>query len=352
MKGLIFALLIFTSTYILKAQADVPYIEEEISVYSTMEVTLSGTLTLPPGTGPFPCAILITGSGPQDRNEELFGHKPFEAIAHGLAAEGIATIRMDDRGVGKSTGDFSKATSLDFANDIQRVFKYASQDKRLLPNKIGLIGHSEGGMIAPIVASRNPNIAFVISLAGTGVPGREVLRQQNYDIYIASGGTKEQAQGASNNIVRFLDIVKNNTDSTTCADKLTIALDSALADQKGLIPDWNEFLKYQIGFLTSPWMRFFAEHDPAEDWKLVKCPVLALNGEKDIQVNPNQNLPAISAALDAGKNYNYEMTIMNGMNHLFQRCVLCTVDEYAHLPESISPDVILEMGNWVNKKVR
>jgi pimeloyl-ACP methyl ester carboxylesterase len=352
MKGLIFTLLLVSSINILHAQADAPYYEEEITVNSTMDIFLSGTLTLPPGTGPFPCAILITGSGPQDRNEELMGHKPFEAIAHGLAAKGIATIRLDDRGVGKSTGDFSKATSLDFAIDIQHVFKYASQDKRLLPNNIGLIGHSEGGMIAPIVASRNPNIAFVISLAGTGVPGREVLRQQNYDILIASGGTEAQALAASNNIVRFLDIVKNNKDSTTCADKLRMVMDSAYANQKPLIPDWDEFLKNQIGFLTSPWMRFFAEHDPAEDWKMVKCPVLAFNGEKDIQVNPDQNLPAIAAALDAGKNYNYEMIVMNGMNHLFQRCVYCTIDEYANLLESISPDVILEMGDWVNKKVR
>jgi uncharacterized protein len=352
MKGLIFTLLLLSSINILHAQADIPYFEEEITVNSAMDVTLSGTLTLPPGTGPFPCAILITGSGPQDRNEEIMGHKPFEAIAHGLADQGIASIRMDDRGVGKSTGDFSKATSLDFANDIQSAFKFASHDKRIIASKIGVIGHSEGGMIAPIVASRNPQIAFVISLAGSAVPGREVLRQQNYDILIASGGTEAQAKAASNNIIRYLDIVKNNADSTSCADKLRVVMDSAYADQKALIPDWNEFLKYQIGFLTSPWMRFFAEHDPAEDWKLVKCPVLALNGEKDIQVNADQNLPAIAAALDAGKNYDYEITVMNGMNHLFQHCILCTFEEYATLPESISPDVILEMGNWVNKKVR
>lgn len=352
MKGLICGLFTFFSTTILHAQADIPYIEEEISVQSATDVVLSGTLTLPPGTGPFPCAILITGSGPQDRNEEIMGHKPFEVIAHGLVEYGIATIRMDDRGVGKSTGDFSKATSLDFANDIQSALKFALQDKRIISTKIGVIGHSEGGMIAPIVASRNPNIAFVISLAGTAVPGREVLHQQNYDIIIASGGTEAQAKAASSNIIRYLDILKNNADSTTCANQLRAVMDSAYADQKALIPDWDEFLQYQIGFLVSPWMRFFAEHDPADDWKLVKCPVLALNGEKDIQVNAEQNLPAIAAALDAGKNYNYEIITMIGMNHLFQSCTLCTLEEYGRLPESISQDVISEMGNWLNKKLR
>ncbi len=329
------------------------YIEEEVTVFNGKDkINLAGTLTLPKGMGPFACAIMITGSGPENRNEEIMGHQPFAVIADYLTNNGYAVLRMDDRGVGKSEGSQETATSFDFCNDILAGYSFLIHDKRINPSKIGLIGHSEGGLIAAMAASKENNIAFIISLGGTGVSGYEVLKQQNYDVSIAEGIAPQAALANQANSICFMDIIVANEDSTVCSQKLSIAMDSIYGNQKAFIPDFDSFIKAQIGFLNSPWMRTFIKYDPATDWKKVKCPVLALNGEKDIQVNAEINLNAIAAALDSGKNYKYQTTIMSGMNHLFQTCTTCKIGEYSTLSETFSVDALEEMKVWLNRNVQ
>ena len=329
------------------------YVEEEITVYNEKDkINLSGTLTLPKGIGPFACAILITGSGPQNRNEELMGHQPFAVIADYLTNNGFAVLRMDDRGVGKSEGNFQLATSFNFANDILSGFNHISKDARINASKIGLIGHSEGGLVSAVVAAREPKIAFVISLGGVGVSIYEILKQQNIDISLAEGASKEIAQSNQRNLVYLMDIVIATADSALCSQKLTVAMDSLYSSQKPLIPDFDAFVQGQIAFLNSRWMRAILNYDPALDWKKVKCPVLALNGEKDVQVHAEINLNAIAAALDSGKNYKYQTTIMSGMNHLFQTCTTCRVSEYGSLTETFSIEALEEMKVWLNRNVQ
>lgn len=329
------------------------YVEEEVSVLNAADhITLAGTLTVPKGTGPFACAILITGSGPENRNEEIMGHQPFAVIADYLTNHGYAVLRMDDRGVGKSEGDQASATSVDFSNDILSGYTFLTKDKRINASKIGLIGHSEGGLIAAMAASKESKIAFIISLGGTGVTGYDVLLQQNFDISMAQGASREMSLTNQSNTKHLLDIVIATSDTTVCSQKLTIAIDSIYGNQGALIPDFEAFVHAQIDFLNSPWMRTFVTYNPADDWKKVRCPVLALNGEKDIQVNAEINLNAIAAALDSGKNYKYQTTVMSGMNHLFQTCTTCTVGEYVTLSETFSLEVLEEMTTWLNRNVQ
>jgi pimeloyl-ACP methyl ester carboxylesterase len=329
------------------------YIEEEVTVFNEKDkINLSGTLTLPKGDGPFACAIMITGSGPQNRNEELMGHQPFAVIADYLTNNGYAVLRMDDRGVGKSEGNHAISTSFDFADDILSGFTFLTKDKRINPSKIGLIGHSEGGLISAIVGAKEPKIAFIISLGGVGVSIYEVLKKQNFDITVAEGGSKEVAQSNQANLIQMLDVVASTPDSLACSQKLTTLIDSLYDYQKPLIPDFDAFVQSQIAFLNSRWIRAILKYDPADDWKKVKCPVLALNGEKDIQVDAEINLNAIAAALDSGKNYKYQTTIMSGLNHLFQTCTTCRVSEYGSLSETFSQDALEEMKAWLNRNVQ
>ncbi len=358
----ILAILFFSAHVLTYAQTEVRpqqpvppfnYIEEEVTVFNAKDkINLAGTLTLPKGTGPFACAIMITGSGAQNRNEELMGHQPFAVIADYLTNNGYAVLRMDDRGVGKSEGNHAIATSFDFANDILAGFTYLTKDNRINPSKIGLIGHSEGGLISAVVAAKEQKIAFVISLGGVGVSIYEVLKQQNLDITLAEGASKEVAQTNQSNLIYLMDIIVASPDSAACSQKLAVVIDSLYSYQKPMIPDFEGFVQGQIAFLNSRWMRAILNYDPAQDWKKVKCPVLALNGEKDIQVNAEINLNAIAAALESGKNYKYQTTIMSGMNHLFQSCTTCRISEYATLSETFSPDALEEMKVWLNRNVQ
>ncbi len=309
--------------------------------------TLSGTLTMPKKGKGFKAAILITGSGPQDRDETLMGHKPFAIIADDFAKQGIAVLRVDDRGINKSTGNFETATSADFATDIAACFDFLKKQKKIDKTKIGLIGHSEGGMVAAMTAAMRPEVAFVISLAGTGVNGRSVLYQQNVDIMVAAGAPKKDAEANRNNVMRMLDIVMTETDSAKVTNKLMLMLDTVLGAQKAMIPNLEEFKRNQIAGINSDWMRFFLKYEPSTDWKKVKCPVLILNGERDLQVNAEVNTRAIESALKSGGNSSFKTIIFQGMNHLFQTCEKCTVQEYDQLEESFSPQVLDEMRKFI-----
>ena len=319
-----------------------PYREEEVTYDNkAQDVTLAATLTIPQGKGPFPAVLLITGSGAQDRDESLLGHKPFLVLSDYLTRHGIAVLRADDRGTDKSTGDFAKATTADFATDTEAGVAYLKTRAEVDPHKIGLIGHSEGAVIAPMVAARNKDVAFIVMMAGTGVPGDQVLPAQSEAIEVAMG--KDPAEAAKNAAKEkeMLTLVETEKDKTVLEKELREKL-------KGEVPDLQ--IGMQIKQITSPWMLYFLTYDPAIALRKVTCPVLAINGSLDKQVLPSQNLPAILKALEEAGNKHAEVDELPGLNHLFQTAKTGSPTEYAQIEETMSPVALEKMSNWIAKQ--
>jgi len=319
-----------------------PYREEEVAYENKAQsVTLAGTLTIPPGKGPFPAVLLITGSGPQDRDESLLGHKPFLILSDYLTRHGIAVLRADDRGVGKSTGVFANATTADFSTDVEAGVAFLKTRAEVIPQKIGLIGHSEGGVIAPMVAARNKDVAFIVMMAGTGVPGDQVLPAQSEAIEVSSGKDPAEAAKSAAREKEMLALVETEKD--------TAVLNKELQEKmKGEVPDAQ--IGMQIKQLTSPWFRYFLTYDPATALRQVTCPVLAINGALDKQVLPSQNLPAIRKALEEAGNKRFEADELPGLNHLFQTAKTGSPAEYAQIEETMSPVALEKMSGWILKQ--
>jgi hypothetical protein len=327
------------------------YVNEEVIIPNKkFNIYLSGTLSVPEGNGPFPAVVMITGSGPQNRDEAIMGHKPFLVITDWLVRHGIAVLRYDDRGVGKSQGNFSTATTADLATDTEAAFLYLRQNPKIIAGSIGLIGHSEGGLIAPIVASSNPAVAFIVSLAGPGVSGEQILYRQSADISRLSGMDEETIRENNETNKKLYAIVKKEKDNVKVEEKVFKTYSHILAG-KNLSPE--EFdksinqLKATFGASTYPWFRYFLITDPAGFWKKVKCPVFALNGEKDLQVAADINLPAIEKALKAGGNNNIKTIKLSGLNHLFQHCTTGLPGEYGKIEETFSPEALDLISSWI-----
>jgi pimeloyl-ACP methyl ester carboxylesterase len=320
-----------------------PYVAEEVG-YDNGDGHLGGTLTKPQGDGPFPAVLLITGSGQQNRDEEIFGHKPFSVIADYLSRRGIAVLRVDDRGIGKSTGNFRASTTEDFATDVTAGVKYLLSRSDVDKKHVGLLGHSEGAVIAPMVAAKMPEVAFIVMLAGTAVPGDQVVADQTYKANILAGATPEQAAQSRDFEAKLLTIDKTETDPQVREKKM---LDLAKDD-----PNLQSKLKQQMPALNSPWYRFFLSYDPRKALTKVKCPVLALGGSKDQQVDAQQNIPIIQAALAEGGNTDVTAKIVPGVNHLFQDANTGAVSEYGTIEQTMSPEVLATIAAWVDKRVR
>lgn len=321
-----------------------PYREEDVSYPNkAASITLAGALTIPPGTGPFPAVLLIAGSGRNDRDESLpmFGHSPFLVLSDYLTRKGIVVLRADKRGVGKSGGDYSTATTSDFASDAEAGVAYLVTRPEVDRRKIGLIGHSEGGVIAPIVAAADPTVAFIVLMAGSGVPGIDIIVEQTLLIAEASGQSHEEAEKGAAEERKILTMVEQEKDDAVLAKKLR----EVLGDK---IPEAT--LNNQIKALSSPWYREFIQYDPATALRKVTCPVLALIGEKDLQVPPDQNLPAIRKALEAGGNKNFEVEELPGLNHLFQPAKTGSPAEYGDIELTISPVALEKISSWILKQ--
>jgi fermentation-respiration switch protein FrsA (DUF1100 family) len=319
-----------------------PYREEEVTYENKVEnVTLAATLTLPQGKGPFPGVVLITGSGPQDRDETLLGHKPFLVLSDYLTRHGIAVLRADDRGTGKSTGVFANATTADFATDTEAGIAYLKTRPEVDPHKIGLVGQSEGGVIAPMIAARNKDIAFIVMMAGTGVPGDQILPAQSEAIEIASGKSPEEAAKDAAKEREMLTLVETEKDPSTLEKDLKEKM-------TGEVPEAQ--IGMQIKQLTSPWFRYFLTYDPATALRKVTCPVLAINGSLDKQVLADQNLPAIHKALQEAGNKHAEIDELPGLNHLFQTAKNGAPSEYAQIEETMSPLALEKIAAWINKQ--
>jgi pimeloyl-ACP methyl ester carboxylesterase len=317
-----------------------PYREEDVTIdNASAGVRLAGTLTVPQGQGPFTAVVLISGSGPQDRNESLMGHAPFLVLADYLTRKGIAVLRYDDRGFGKSTGAFATATTADFATDAEAALTYLGTRAEIASRKIGLIGHSEGGVIAPMVAARNTQVAFMVLMAGTGVRGDEVLVAQAAAIVESMGAPKATVDQVTVRQRETLALVKTETDDAALIKKLQDANPGADAQIAG-----------QVRQMRSPWFRYFLDYDPAAALRKVTVPVLAINGEKDRQVIPSQNLPAIRTALAAAGNKNVEIVEFAGLNHLFQTAKTGAPGEYGDIEETMAPAVLDTIAKWVSQR--
>jgi fermentation-respiration switch protein FrsA (DUF1100 family) len=295
--------------------------------------------------------MLITGSGQQNRNEEIFGHRPFLVLSDYLTRQGIAVLRVDDRGVGGSTGNLSQATTEDFAGDTLVGIEYLKSRKEIDQTRIGLIGHSEGGIIAPIVAVRSPDVAFIVMMAGTGLTGEEILYRQSALISRAEGASNETIARNAALLNNLYSLVKEEQNNTVAEEEIRKLLKSEMAntseaDKKH--PGYSEEnLDTQTKAILSPWMRFFLTYDPKPTLMKVKCPVLAINGEKDLQVPPDENLRAIEDALKAGGNKDYTVKEMPGLNHLFQTAQTGSHTEYSKIEETISPAALEFIGSWI-----
>ncbi|MFI5149266.1 MAG: alpha/beta hydrolase family protein [Bacteroidia bacterium] len=319
-----------------------PYINEEVLIENTpAKVKLAGTLSMPSEGTSFPALILITGSGPQDRNEELFGHKPFLLLADYLCRRGFAVLRYDDRGTAKSTGDFASSTTADFAGDVKAAVTYLKSRPEINCHLIGLLGHSEGGMIAPMIASEDKDIAFLVLLAGPGIKCAELLTLQSAAVARSMGASDLQialASGMNKKIYAWAQL-----DGTAGADSTrNYLLKSGMT---------KEMVEKQVKAVSSAWFKYFISFDPAVYLSKVTCQVLALNGTKDIQVPYKENLEGIHASLQKAQNGHLTAHEFPGLNHLFQHCDKCTVAEYAVLEQTMDPEVLSYVGQWLRDSV-
>ena len=315
-------------------------------------IKLAGTLTIPPGAGPFPAVILLTGSGAQDRDESILGHKPFLVLADHLTRRGIAVLRVDDRGVGGSTGSISDSTTEDFAGDALAGVAFLKGRKEIDPKKIGLAGHSEGGLTAPIAAARSPDVAFIVMMAGTGLPGTDILLMQARLILKVNGASESELKSQERLQTTIFRVMDEEKDQKSVLKKLSAAVKEFLAalpesDRKALGDVDSSLSEASLERVNSPWFRFFLHFDPRPVLKRVHCPVLAINGEKDLQVPPKENLGEIAKALRAGGNLHVKTVEVPGLNHLFQPCKSGSPSEYAAIETTVDPQALKIIGDWV-----
>lgn len=333
-------------------KAPFPYLSEALRINnSNANVSLAGTLTYGVADQKTtPIVIMISGSGPQNRNEEIMGHQAFWVIADHLARQNIASFRFDDRGVGESTGNFSNSTSEDFASDVKSIVAYFKNHKKHADRPIGLLGHSEGGLIAAMVAAGNAEIDFVVSLAGPGLDGMKILEKQNKAMMIAEGMSEESAQKQADFVMGMAKIVLQEADSLSARNAIETFLE--MHAEPGVIMNLGgieQALKTYNSAFNSHWMRFFLRHDPAGDWKRVTCPVLALNGTVDTQVEAAANLNAIEFSLRRAGNKRYKMLALKQHNHLFQPSLTGALSEYGKIEITISDLSLESISSWINQ---
>jgi fermentation-respiration switch protein FrsA (DUF1100 family) len=333
-------------------QKPYPYNDEDITFENkTAGITLAGSFTFPKGEGKYPAVVMVTGSGPQDRDESIFDHKIFLVIADYLTRNGIAVLRFDDRGVAKSKGNFSSATSIDFASDALAGVQYLKSRKEVIANKVGVVGHSEGGLIAPMIASQSNEVNYIVMLAGPGLRGDKVIIKQIGLIMKANGKTDTETKKEVDERERYINTVVNEPDSAKAYDQMKKIFDdkiNTLSDADKKKPENSDkIFEAQAKAMLSPWFRFFLKYDPAPALENVTIPVLALNGEKDIQVEPKENLATIESALKTAGNTNYKIVELPGLNHAFQHCKTCAETEYGQLEETFAPEALKIIGDWI-----
>lgn len=335
-------------------QRPFPYREEEVTYRNDgAGIAFAGTLTLPTSAGPFPAAVLLTGSGPQDRDETIVGHKPFAVLADYLTRRGIAVLRSDDRGVGGSEAGSPDATSADFATDALAATDYLQRRPEIDDRRIGLIGHSEGAIVAAIAAAESADIGFVVMLAGTGTLGDDILLAQA-EFVMRQAGASDALIAADRSVrTQIFEIVKSSSDTALAARFDAVRADLTAELRGGGFAE--ETARAQVDALiaafAAPWFRYFLQFDPADALRRIRAPVLALGGERDFQVPARDNLAAIEAALRAGGNADYTVRELPELNHLFQTSRTGSASEYAAIEETFDPDALVLVGDWILARV-
>lgn len=340
-----------------------PYNSEDVIYYnSDPSIQFGATITIPKDTLRHPSLLLITGSGQENRDEELFGHKPFAVIADYLTRRGYVVLRVDDRGVGQTTGDVEHATSEDFAKDVTAGIDYLRTRPEVDTLHMGLLGHSEGGMIAPMVAGIRNDIQFIVLMAAPGVPITQLMEEQGSAV-LKSMGTGTEAINKYVTLYRALlkavITAKDSADlrnniSDTVIHWIMVTPADIVMGTTGIHDDASRehFIDMFTSLYRNTWYRYFLAYDPQPYLKKLSCKVLALNGDKDIQVISKSNLEGIRQSLSQSKSKDYEIQELPGLNHLFQSCLNCTVMEYGELTETINPDVLKAIGEWLDKNVK
>jgi len=327
-------------------QPPFPYEQQDVVFENIPEVIqLAGTLTIPEGPGPFPVLVTISGSGSQDRNSNFFEHKPFWVIADYLARLGMAVLRYDDRGVGGSTDAETEATTADLAGDVQAAVSFLLDHPDIDPNRIGLIGHSEGGIIAPMVATEIEDIALIVLLAGPSVPGSKILLDQNEDIYRANGAPESVIELRLTYLSRVFEILQDYPDNAEAKEKIREEFIQTYGQSLS-----QEELDAEAEAWTSPWLRFFILYDPGPTLAQVTCPVLALFCERDIQVDVNENLPVMESIFFEAGHTDYLVRELPELNHLFQTAETGVIEEYAQIEETFSPAALDVIGAWISER--
>ena len=330
-----------------------PYYEEEVTFENIeAKVSLSGTLTLPSKKGKFPVVILISGSGAQDRDETFMGHKPFLVLSDYLTRQGIGVLRFDDRGHGKSTGDFGTATTADFAKDVLNAVKYLKTRNDIDVKNIGLIGHSEGGIIAPLVANQTKDVSFIVLLASTGISGAELSVIQSKTL---RGFPVKDEVAYEKNTRKAIAIVTSNKGNEEIKKEIRAhynaflrpILTSLSVPEKNI----NAFVNNQVKASTKPWNRYFLSYNPADEFEKLQIPVLSLNGSKDTQVDAKINQTGIKKALIKGGNKDYKIIELENLNHFFQECETGKMNEYRKIEQTFSPVALKEIATWVLSRI-
>lgn len=326
-----------------------PYYQEEV-VFENAEagIKLSGTFTKPNHKGQYPVVILISGSGRHDRNGSMMTHRPFLVLSDYLTRNNIAVLRYDDRGFGESTGDFSKATTADFAQDVLSAVHYLKSRSDINPNQIGLIGHSEGGIIAPLAVNQTKDISFIVTLAATGIPGSEVAVMQSKSLRPFPVPDEKIFE---ENVRNSIKIASSNKDISQKRKELTAHNNTYLAPILKLLGATDEnisaFVEKETESVLKPWNTYFYNYNPAYELEKLSIPMLSLNGSKDTQVNASINQNAIRNALIKGGNKNYKVMELENMNHLFQECKTGNINEYKDIEQTMSPVALEEISNWI-----
>lgn len=319
-----------------------PYTDQPVTFPSTAPgVTLAGTLSRPPGPGPFPAVVLIAGSGPNNRDEDVLGHKVFLVLGDALARRGIAVLRYDKRGIGQSTGDYTRATVSDFADDADAAASYLARQPRIDAKRLGLLGHSEGGLIAPMVANRRSDIAFVVLLAAPALRGDRLLERQGTLIGKAMGKTDAQIdKQMAFNRAHYPALIEARDDAAA-QGAVQAYIDDAVARQ--IIPATTAGQMAKV--LSSPWFRSFLAYDPAPALSSLTVPTLALNGSLDLQVPAADDLPVMRALLK--DNHQARIVELAGLNHLFQRAQTGSPAEYGRITQTFDPDALDTVATWI-----
>jgi uncharacterized protein len=330
-----------------------PYTETDVTYENKKDnVKLAATLTIPQGKGPFPVVLLVTGSGPQDRNETILGHRPFLVLADHLARNGIAVLRADDRGIGGTSAGDKNATSENYALDALAGIEFLKSRPEINPQKIGIIGHSEGGLIAPMVATQSANIAFIVLMAGPGVPLEELLYQQSGLILRATGVPDQYIQRSLKIQQISFQVIKQEANREIAEKKILEGVKNFCEETKTSAQEAElstQILSQQLQ-LGYNWFRFFLNYDPRPTLRKVSCPVLAINGSKDLQVPANENLKAIAETLQQANNKDYTIVNLPDLNHLFQTCKTGSPVEYSQIEETLAPVFLTKVTEWIKQR--